>query len=325
MKVSVIIPAFNAEKAIGNCLSALRNQSFSDAFEIIVVDDGSKDNTCVVVNGFRGVLLHKQSNAGPAVARNQGAHLASGRILVFTDSDCIPSKNWLEEMIKPFQDPEVVAVQGAYITQQRGIVPRFCQAEIEERYERMKKKDRVDFIGSYSAAYQKDVFFQAGGFDEQFRTASGEDSDLSYRLSKTGKMVFNPKAIVLHRHPQSILKYWQTKFFRAFWRYRMYWKNPEKIGGDSYTNPLLKFQIAALFGALLGAVFSFLFPFFSGGFFLISNVLVVLTIILVLPISFFIFKRDWVLGAVSVPILIGNVFLYGTGLVAGWIWLGATK
>ncbi|MFH1391815.1 MAG: glycosyltransferase family 2 protein, partial [Candidatus Diapherotrites archaeon] len=199
MKISVIIPAYNSEKTIGNCIEAIRNQDFSEPFEIIVVDDGSKDETSDAAEELGAVVL-KQKNSGPAKARNLGAKNAKGDILVFTDADCVPEQNWLKEMTAPFKHKEIIGVQGAYNTKQKSITARFNQIEIEERYDRMKRKsETLDWIGSYSAGYRKKDYLEVGGFDESFPKASGEDPELSYKLAKLGKkLVFNPKAIVYH-------------------------------------------------------------------------------------------------------------------------------
>ena len=253
MKASVIIPAYNSEKTIGNCIDAIRNQDFSEQYEIIVVDDGSKDETADAAEELGAVVL-KQKNSGPAKARNLGARNSKGEILVFTDADCEPEKDWLKEMLALFKDKEVIGVQGAYKTKQKSLVARFVQAEIEERYEKMKKNsENLDWIGSYSAAYRKKDFFEANGFDESYPKASGEDPELSFTLSKQGKkLVFNPKAVVYHLHPDTVWNYFKVKFFRAFYRVKLYSKHTDKIMNDSYTKNSIKIQIAAgYFGTLM--------------------------------------------------------------------------
>ena len=101
---SVIIPAYNAEKSIESCLTALHNQTgLEKRPEIIVVDDGSTDDTSLIVKKHEGVVLIQQKNAGPGAARNAGVQAARGRFLLFTDSDCTPAQNWVAEMIKAFE------------------------------------------------------------------------------------------------------------------------------------------------------------------------------------------------------------------------------
>ena len=233
MKVSVIVPTFNSEATIGSCLDALMDQESGGEYEVIVVDDGSIDDTAGVVSGY-DVKLLKQEHAGPAGARNLGAKNASGDILLFTDADCTPERDWIKKMCTPFADEAVIGVQGVYKTKQKSQTARFVQYEIEERYEIMSKVGQIDFIGSYSAGYRRDVFLGEGGFDEKFPIASGEDTDLSYRLSSKGlKMVFAPEAIVYHEHPARITQYLKMKFYRAYWRVNLYKKTPVKTVKDT--------------------------------------------------------------------------------------------
>ena len=93
--VSVIVPAYNASATIGKTLEALSRQNCFQPFEVIVVDDGSSDNTADIVHSFAAVKYFRQDNAGPASARNLGAKMAQGDYLAFTDSDCIPHEDWI--------------------------------------------------------------------------------------------------------------------------------------------------------------------------------------------------------------------------------------
>jgi len=240
--VSVIIPCFNSEKTILKTLEALEKQNFDKPFEILICDDGSKDNTVKIAKQFAKkskipVRVFANPHQGPAWQRNFGAKKAKGKIIVFTDSDCIPGKNWLKEMVKPIEKGIAHGVQGTYKTlNKESLIARFEGYEIEKRHERMKKQKYIDFIGTFSAAYLKEVFLKFGGFDTRFKTASGEDPELSYRISKAGyKLVFNPRAYVYHPHPSSLKKYLKQKFYRGFWRVLMYEKHPDKIMKDSYT------------------------------------------------------------------------------------------
>src|SRR5258708_40324123 len=99
MKVSVIIPVYNEEEVIGECLSSLKKQSAKD-FEIIVVDDGSYDSTLEILQAF-DVRIFKQNHHGPGVARNLGAKHAKGKILVFVDADMTFDRDFVKNLSKP--------------------------------------------------------------------------------------------------------------------------------------------------------------------------------------------------------------------------------
>ena len=244
LRFSVIVPAFNAEMTLSFCLEALCEQSVpKEDYEVIVVDDGSSDDTSKIAKQFNVKCIY-QPNRGPAAARNRGADEAKGAIILFTDADCIPAQNWIYEMTLTFDDPVVVAVKGAYKTDQTQLIARFAQAEFEDRYDRLLRHASIDMIDTYSAAFKKDVFLQIGGFDERFSVANNEDTELSYRLAAAGhQMVFNPKAIVYHTHPDTLMRYLKVKFWRGYWRMVVYRRYPDKAMKDSYTPGVLKIQV----------------------------------------------------------------------------------
>ena len=317
--VSVIIPAYNAEKHISSCLEALLNQTLaSDQYEAIVVNDGSTDRTEEIVRQYDAVRLISQPNNGPAIARNRGVSESKGEIVIFIDSDCVPETDWLEEMSKPFDDPRIVGVQGRYKTKQGELVARFAQLEIEERYKKMLREQWIDFIGTYSAGYRKTEFEECGGFDSRFPIASGEDADLSYTMSEAGhRLVFNPNAVVYHQHPRSLRIYFRQKFGRAYWRILLYRKNIKKVVKDSYTPQLLKIQVM-----LLGLIFLFLLvgslviPRLIIGI-MVSGVL--LLIASYVPFIIYVAKRDHVVGLVSPFFLTIRASALLCGLIAGFI------
>lgn len=101
-KVSVVIPVYNEEMVLADCLSSLKNQSFKN-LETIVVDDGSTDTSKSIVNRFN-VKLVEQSHKGAGNARNLGAKHAKGEVLVFVDADMTFDKNFVKDLVKPIQD-----------------------------------------------------------------------------------------------------------------------------------------------------------------------------------------------------------------------------
>ncbi|MDP2666545.1 MAG: glycosyltransferase [Candidatus Diapherotrites archaeon] len=312
---TVIIPAYNATRTLRACLDALQEQSLSPD-EIIVVDDGSTDGTPEMAKSYRSVRVISQENQGPAKARNKGARESKNPIIVFLDSDCVPEKNWLAEMVKPFIDEKVAGVQGAYRTHQKSLVARFDQADIEFRYEKMKRSSFLDWIGSYSAAYRKDIFLSHGGFDEHFPRASGEDAEFSYRLSEKGyRLVFNPAAIVYHSHPDTVERYIHVKHVRAYWRMRMYLKHPRKAVQDSYTPTMLKFNVAFSLGILFFALISIPIPDYT--FWVrVSALAYVFTFLFSIP-------HIWRHGIHFVAIAFGLYFLrsiaFATGMIRGFL------
>jgi lipopolysaccharide/colanic/teichoic acid biosynthesis glycosyltransferase/GT2 family glycosyltransferase len=300
------------------------NQTISkDQYEIVVVDDGSTDKTPDIAEQFPITYL-REENQGPAMARNLGARVAKGEIVLFTDSDCVPAPDWIEKMLIPFKaDSEVVGVKGIYLTKQKQLTARFAQAEFEERYARLKKYKYIDFVDSYSAGFNKSVFLLVGGFDPEFAVANNEDVELSYKLAqKKYKMVFQPEAKVEHLHVDTFFDYLYLKLTRAYWRMLAYRRHPGKMARDSYTPQTLKLQIILVF-LILASGFLWLthesYRCFQsstiiGQFFgLISLFSFIILFATTLPFALKTVQKDFIVGMVSPIYLIGRslVFLFG--------------
>ncbi len=249
--ISVIIPVYNGAQTLPACLKALQQQTQSPA-EIIVVDDGSTDNTVGIAAQFDVTIL-SQANAGPAAARNHGARIAGGDILLFTDADCVPAPDWVERMIAPFDDPTVAGAKGEYRTYQRELIARFVQQEYQDRYDRMVGQSQIDFVDTYSAAYRRQIFLAAGGFDVTFPTASVEDQEFSFRLAAQGhRLVYVPQAVVYHQHDRTLAEYIKRKYWIGYWKALVTRRYPAKLARDSHTPQILKAQMGlAALGSLV--------------------------------------------------------------------------
>ena len=315
--ISVIVPAKDAAKTLGECLQALLHQNgflFNHDYEVIVVDDGSVDNTAKIAERY-AVKVILQANAGPGAARNAGARIAKGVLLAFTDADCAPRPTWLKELTYPFLNPEVVGVKGTYLTHQIGQVPRFVQLEYEYKYSHMRNQESIDFIDTYSAAYRKNVFLQNAGFDESVRIL--EDQEFSSRLARKGyHMVFAPKATVYHIHTGTFFEYLRKKFRIGYWKAFVLHTIPEKTFTDSHTAPTQRAEILLL-GLLLGTVpFIILWPLYASIFFLTVVAIFLLTISHFLR---FIYKRDPQVFWIAPWMLFGRAGALGLGLIKGFL------
>ncbi len=247
-KISIVIPCYNASGYLAESLQALNRQSVVRArYEVIVVDDGSTDDTFQVAEPLCDKCI-RTTNRGPAAARNTGVNESSGSLILFTDADCIPQPDWIEKMIAPFDNPDIVGVKGAYRTRQTRLVARFVQAEYEVKYARMAKQPFIDFIDTYSAGFRRDIFLELGGFDERYPGASVEDQEFSFRVAEAGyKMVFMPDAIVTHRHAETLRHYFRKKMNIGYWKTMVLKRHPTKMARDSHTPQLLKLQLPLAF------------------------------------------------------------------------------
>lgn len=255
--ISIIVPAYNAGGTIGECIRACLGQDHA-SFEVIVVDDGSTDETARIVAGYP-IHYVRQENGGPASARNRGAFVARGDLLAFTDADCVPSREWLSTLARAMEEGGADAAGGTYeMAGPERLLSRMVHEEILARHEKMN--GHVDFLGSFNMMVRAAAFRDVGGFDEGFRSASGEDNDLAYRLQDAGyRLVFVPGAPVAHHHPARMWPYLRTQSRHGFWRVRLYKKHAGRSRGDRYAGvadfarpPIALLSLALLPMALWG-------------------------------------------------------------------------
>lgn len=316
MLVSVVVPAYNAQGTIRQCLVSLVEQSFSpDNFEILMVDDGSTDRTEQIIKEF-SLRYIRQTNQGPAAARNRGARQAKGEIILFTDADCIADSDWIKEMVRPFANPEVIGVKGAYKNREGQLIARLAQLEFEERYRLLEKsRERIDMVDTYSGGFRRDIFLKMGGFDISFPVANNEDTELSYRLSRQNyKMVFNRKAIVYHLgHPKTFIQYLRLKFGRGYWRMVVYKRFPKKMGKDSYTPQIMKLQVLLFYLLVLSGFSITIVP--EAGYLLLFAAVGFL--ISTIPFFLLSLKEGRLLGLTSPLFLTGRAASLGAGAIIG--------
>jgi cellulose synthase/poly-beta-1,6-N-acetylglucosamine synthase-like glycosyltransferase len=315
LSYSVIVPAYHAVDVIGQCVEALLNQTIDRAmYEIIVVDDGSEDETPDIAAAAGADVVIRAAHGGSAAARNVGIASAKGDILLFTDADCVPSPDWIARMVEPFKDPKVVGTKGTYRTRQGALIARLTQLEFEIRYQRMRHFRYIDFIDTYAAAYRKEILTTAHGFNTEYVAA--EDVELSFRLARAGhRMVFVPEAWVWHLHPATLSSYLRRKMRFGYWRALLYAQLPEKISGDAHTDPMLKPQFGLLAVALGFGVGAFVYYPLA----YVAFVLLGLFFVTTLPFVRWAWSRDRTVALAWPGVTFLRVLLQGATLGAGFV------
>lgn len=211
--VSIIIPAYNEESYIKQTLVALGGSDYpSELLEIIVVDNGSSDNTVAIAQEFSDkVLSLKEGNVG--AVRNMGAQYAAADILIFIDADCIVDSGWITRGAKCLRSEKDTVFGGAYKTSpQANWIEKLWLLENPK-----KTRLQPDLLGG-CIFISSDIFNRLGGFNE--RMTSGEDSDLSMRLRNMGLTVKIANNLsVIHLGNPSTLKYF---FLRQVWHSENY-------------------------------------------------------------------------------------------------------
>ena len=216
---SIIIPTYNRPDQLTACLQALTLLDYPPTrFEVIIVDDGSPVSLEPVVNELAeniNIKLIRQTNAGPATARNFGATQARGELLVFTDDDCLPATDWLRAFAQ-----QVIAHPNSLIGGHTiNALPntRFSTASqtlVSYLYDYYGANNKESsFFTSNNLAVLRTEFQALGGFDTNFPLAAGEDRDFCIRWSEAGKqMVYAPRALVYHTHAMTLRSFWRQHF-----------------------------------------------------------------------------------------------------------------
>jgi lipopolysaccharide/colanic/teichoic acid biosynthesis glycosyltransferase len=248
----------------------------------------------------------------PAAARNLGLKQAKGCLLCFVDSDCLPVDGWLQALIAPLDDRQVVGVKGSYTCAGNNYVRRFIQLEHETRYRRLEELPAIDFVDMYSAAYRRAILLANDGFNERFGRL--EEQELAYRLAGRGyKMVFRREAQVQRQHPSSLAAYARSKAIIGYWKAQVIRLFPDRGLSDSYTPQTLKLQIGSLFGAGLMLLLSIFHPWFLLAF--AAGLLLFLAS--TLPLLAMIWVEDRPLLVVAAPMLVARALSLGAGYVWG--------
>jgi glycosyltransferase involved in cell wall biosynthesis len=252
--ISVVIPAFQAQATIAQCVRALECQTLPrEDYEIIVVDDASTDATALEADRAGASVVRLPCNLGPGAARNAGIALSRGQLIVFTDADCEPLPNFVELLARPLNDPAVSGSKGVYASRQRARVAEFVQLEYEERYRHTAQQRSLDFVDTYACCFRRADLLRAGGFDARLRMC--EDQEMSFRFEKSGlRMVFVNDARTYHRHSESVRKYLLKKFHIARWKTRVLQRHPRKLLHDSHTPGLMKLEIVLAWAMALTGV-----------------------------------------------------------------------
>ena len=206
IKASVIIPSYNEERDIGKCLKSLQSQTLKD-FEVIVVDDGSTDNTRKIVKKFKKVKLLKGKHKGPGFSRNLGSKKAKGKILVFIDSDMEFDKDYLKNLILPIEKEEklIGTTHELEIVKNTNNVWSKCWGRI-----RVSKKNahKVKIF----RAIRKDKFHEFKGFDPKYGYADDQTFWFKYHVKpKVAK-----DTICYHQNPTNLHEvYKQSRWIGA--------------------------------------------------------------------------------------------------------------
>ena len=191
-QVSIIIPSFNEEKYIGDCLSSIFNSDYpTEKFEVILIDNGSTDKTVSIAKQYPiDVYIKKEVKVG--ALRNLGVAHSRGQFIIFIDSDCTVERDWISIGIKRLENDTRLVLGGQYLMREN-------PSWLEKYWVLNNSRTQIyqtTLVGG-SIFIPKNIFLSISGFDEKIN--SGEDSDLTYRLRSAGyKVEIDPALSVVH-------------------------------------------------------------------------------------------------------------------------------
>ncbi|MEI6634599.1 MAG: glycosyltransferase [Chlamydiota bacterium] len=318
--LSVVIPARDSAGTLGACLEAVFDSEYRD-FEVVVVDDCSRDGTQGVVAGFPCRMVSGGAPRGPAAARNAGAREACGRVLMFIDSDIVVSRGALGRVAELLTSGVCDAVVGMLDKDSAyGNLASFYKNAYMHYTYRILPPEMGVFYSSI-AAITRDAFRGAGGFDEEYRDACIEDTEFGGRIRARGyRMLLDKELVVRHLRHYRIRELLETGFRRTSGIVKIALR---KLAGRSgspmhLTSP--RSFTAGIALSMLACAAALLSP--VAGKALLPAALVLVLTSLLLNAGFLTFvAREGGLarGGFAIPLLIADQIAHGLGAIHGVI------
>ncbi|MEN6484193.1 MAG: glycosyltransferase, partial [Syntrophobacteraceae bacterium] len=208
--ISVVVCTYNGHRTICDCLDGLKKVEYPN-FEVIIVNDGSKDNTGELIKDY-GFRVITTENRGLSNARNTGMRAAKGEIVAYIDDDAIPDPHWLTYLAASFLSTDHVGIGGPNLPPASDGSIAACVANSPGGPIHVLLTDEeAEHIPGCNMAFRKSALMAIDGFDHRFRIA-GDDVDLCWRLQQNGGTLgFSPAAMVWHHRRNSVKAYWKQQ------------------------------------------------------------------------------------------------------------------
>lgn len=206
-KVSIVVASYNGGRTLPTCLESLRRLNYPD-YEVILVDDGSTDDTPEIAKCFPEVRTLRQENKGLSVARNAGIAAATGEIVAFTDSDCRADEDWLHYLVGDMLRDGFVAMGGHnFLPPDDSPLAAAVMASPGGPAHVLLSDRDAEHVPGCNMAFYKRVLDEIGGFDPIFRKA-GDDVDVCWRILESGNRIgFSHAGFVWHYRRSTVKAY----------------------------------------------------------------------------------------------------------------------
>jgi glycosyltransferase involved in cell wall biosynthesis len=219
---SVVVPCKDSEKTLNNCIKSILSQTEKN-FELILVDNNSKDSTKEIIKKFRQkdkrVKYIFESRESRGAARNKGEKISKGKIIMMTDSDCIVQKNWIKNISKPIIEKKAEAVQGMFKPIKENYWTKNYQIEKDRIIKEKIISKGYGFLDTANFAI-KNSFLKEIGYSNK-KMYSGNDTELEIRIRKSKGNIKIIKERVGHYHPDSFENIIKKNLIRGYWRYKI--------------------------------------------------------------------------------------------------------
>jgi GT2 family glycosyltransferase len=233
-RVSVVVAAYNAAATLEECLQSLLALQYPD-YEVIVVDDGSKDRTAEIARQFP-IRLIRTPNQGLSCARNEGIRAATGEIVAFIDADAWADPDWLTRLLQTFHEGNFAGVGGPNPVPPGDSWLAKCVYRSPGGPTHVMLDDQsAEHIPGCNMAFRKSALEAIGGFDPIF-TDAGDDVDLCWRLLERGwQLGYSPAAVVWHHRRPSVRAWWRQQAGYGRAEALLERKSPEKFNPWGHT------------------------------------------------------------------------------------------
>jgi GT2 family glycosyltransferase len=209
--VSVVVCSYNGGSTLNQCLTSLGEVDYPD-YEVVLVDDGSTDDTREIAARFPEVRTIHQANQGLSVARNVGLQATTGAIVAYTDSDCLADPDWLTLLVHRLRSSDAAAVGGPNLSPEDGRVAACIDASPGQPTHVLEDDQVAEHIPGCNMAFRREALEGIGGFDPVY-TQAGDDVDVCWRLQESGEWIaFAPSAFVWHHRRQTVRAYLRQQF-----------------------------------------------------------------------------------------------------------------
>ena len=206
-RVSVVVCAYNAERTMDQCLASLAVLNYPD-YEVILVNDGSRDRTLAIAESHGYCRIINQSNHGLSVARNVGAEAATGEIVAYTDSDCVADPDWLSYLVAKMEGSNLAACGGPnFPPPEDSLIPAVVAVAPGGPTHVLISDEVAEHIAGCNMAFRREALMRLGGFDPIYR-AAGDDVDICWRFQDAGYVIgYSPAAVVWHFRRNTVAAY----------------------------------------------------------------------------------------------------------------------